>query len=892
MANTSSCPWTGTDALKRGAAMTNGTFLATIFTGLQPAECPVVLGIAGAINDRTKWPPGAAWTPKTDTSNAELNWYFTLSTYRPMPDGSYRRIKSQFNRAYGVYCDDLGTKCAPRERLDACPPSYLIETSTGNHQAGYLFDAPVEDLAQVEALIEALVNANLCDPGAKGPASRIGRLPVGHNGKHEPAFVVRLVEWHPERRYTIEQIVERLELEQTRLKGQRPKASKKHGSDADDESDVYRPRGAKNAVLVALGARGLYKAPLGDGKHDITCPWVTEHTNGIDHGTAYFEPNDLYPLGGFKCSHSHGDVKKISPLLAFLGVSFTDAKDKPTIRVMPGDLHRVVNFAERELAAGGMHYQRGGLIVNVVTDPGTSSTTIKATTAAALTRSLSSGVVWERFDKRENGYVTCDPPDRHTLILLDSPNYEHLPVLNGIARQPYLRSDDSLVTTAGFDGATGMFGAFDARSFRVQAKPSEKAARAALAELRALLTEFRFAGDHDLPAALAAILTAAIRPALPVAPMFHFKAPVAGSGKTYLAQIVAAFAGPGKPPVYGFPSTADECEKLLLAALVSAPAALLFDNLNSDISPHPKLCQTLTESRIDGRILGHSKTISVGTNTLFLTTGNNVVPRGDMARRTLTITLDPACESPATRNFEADPLAAVLAERGRFVSLALTIVRAYIVAGRPVQIGLKALGSYGEWSRLVRAPLLWLGLTDPAEALFEGVASDPDREVLGRLLKAWDKAFGDKPTAVREVVAKAALFGNDELKDVLQEIAGEKDGTNHRRLGRWISKREGRVVGGLKLDRARAENGSERWKVGGLVVSLVSPRPVLESVRNTSSDVHVNGASDTSGVWTDENPNNHQTPKNGAPCPACAGEGCRWCIPESPPITEDAEVFR
>ena len=32
----------------------------------------------------------------------------------------------------------------------------------------------------------------------------------------------------------------------------------------------------ENAVLAALRNRGLYNAPLGEGKHDISCPWVQE----------------------------------------------------------------------------------------------------------------------------------------------------------------------------------------------------------------------------------------------------------------------------------------------------------------------------------------------------------------------------------------------------------------------------------------------------------------------------------------------------------------------------------------------------------------------------------------------------------------------------------------
>ena len=52
-------------------------------------------------------------------------------------------------------------------------------------------------------------------------------------------------------------------------------------------------------TLMALRDRGLYKAPLGDGKHDITCPWLKDHTGEVNGGTAYFEPDDNWPIGGF-----------------------------------------------------------------------------------------------------------------------------------------------------------------------------------------------------------------------------------------------------------------------------------------------------------------------------------------------------------------------------------------------------------------------------------------------------------------------------------------------------------------------------------------------------------------------------------------------------------------
>ena len=279
-------------------------------------------------------------------------------------------------------------------------------------------------------------------------------------------------------------------------------------------------------------------------------------------------------------------------------------------------------------------------------------------------------------------------------MLFDSPSYNHLPVLNGMTRQPYLRPDGSLTMAAGYDAATGMFGVFDAREFAVPERPTRVQAEAALAVLTDLLTEFSFAGDTDLAAALVALLTAAVRPSLPHAPMFHARAHMVGSGKSYLCELITAFATPQRGTPTTFPADDEECRKLLLAEFLRAPAVIEFDNLTGDLVAHRALCTALTSEHITGRILGVSKTATVSTRALFLSSGNNVGPVQDMARRCITIHLAPQCEVPAAREFQRPELVReVLRERGRYVSAALTIVRAWIVAGRP-KTSCKALGRF------------------------------------------------------------------------------------------------------------------------------------------------------------------------------------------------------
>ena len=816
----------------------NGEFLLAVF-GERVDARPVVVSFEGnpaSVPGRVWF--GAPWQGTPDVSAIlpdSANNYFSLAVFKPDDAGRFRRQKARFQALYALMLDDIGTKVA-LERL-TLPPSWLLETSPGNHQAGYLLAEPLSDGGGSDRLMNAIVAAGLCDPGANGPRVRLARLPVGVNGKHAPPFSCRMVQWSPTLRYSVQELVDGLQLEMT--SAGRPARRGTHAPQRPGDGDpVWIARPEENNVLVALRERGLYKGPLGDGKHDITCPWLNEHTGAVDGGTVYFEPDDHWPIGGFKCLHGHCAGRHIRDLLRHLDIEANAARMKSSIRVMAGEIHRV-DAAERELAQSRRHYQRGGLIVTVVTDPGTHETRVQDISSPALVRALAGAATWERFDARSEDWVRIDPPHRHAAVLFDSTSYHHLPVLSGLARQPYLRPDGSLMTASGYDLSTGMFGVFDGREFTIPENPTRAQAQDALALLKDQLTEFSFARDTDAAAALAAMLTATVRPSLDKAPMFHARAHMVGSGKSYLCELITAFATPQRGTPTTFPGDDEECRKLLLAELLRAPAVIEFDNLTGDLVAHKSLCTALTSEHMSGRILGVSKTATVNTRALFLSSGNNVGPVQDMTRRCITIHLDPGCEVPAARRFKRpDLVREVLSKRGRYVSAALTIVRAWIVAGKP-PTDCQSMAGFGDWSELCRQPLLWLGLPDATKSVFEAMAEDPDRETLDRLLTAWQSVFGKTPAMVRDAVKQASAFGDEhvDLREVLHDIADERGEINRRRLGWWIRRNAGRIVDGRRFVRASGNRSAEAWQVESVSpVSSVFSTPTAKSVTDTADD--------------------------------------------------------
>lgn len=810
---------TGKDGKGGGLEVTNAEFIAAMFPNV-PA------GASAAVCSKAGDPVKGGWRARRADSSisallaAHNNNYLNCSSFYLGKDGSFRARKDQFAAYHFVMLDDLGTK-VPLDRLAGTELSWLIETSPGNYQGGISLAEPITDAVVATRLLNAVIKAGLCDPGASGPASRWARLPVAINGKTKytneagDPFRVRLVEWRPEKRYTPQEIVDRLQL------GLAPAGRQKRGARSSANSarsagnvddDVLTPRAAENPVVSALKARGLYKTPLGSGKHDITCPWVTEHTDELDTGTAYFEPDELYPLGGFCCQHSHRDTYHVRQLLEYLGVCSAEARHKPVIRVVAGDLHRVVDAAEKELAGRGRHYQSGGLIVSVSTDPTNGDPSVMPTSAPALTKELSAAATWEKNDARARDWVRCDPPQRHVSILYDAQDFRHLPPLAGVARQPYFReADGELVTQAGYDSTSQRFGVFDSRQFAIP-EPTLDAARDALGKLEDVLKEFHFVAATDKAAALAAIFTAVVRPTLAHAPGFHVKAPVFGSGKTYLCELIGAFAGPAGNAKVSYPTTSEEATKVILSLLLSSPAVIEFDDMDTDWLPHGTIKRMLTADQITDRILGVSKTATVSTRTLFLGSGNNVGPVRDLLRRVLTIHVDPRCATPATMSYSGNPVERVRQNRGAYVAAVLTIILAWRKAGSPHADVENVVTFGGAWADYCRHPLIWLGHADPATALLEQIKHDPDGDALASLMAAWRAAFGSMPTTVRKAVDLAEC-GNADLRDAMYEFPVEsRNGIDRSRMGWILRKNADRIIGGYAFQKSSAD-GRTAWRV-------------------------------------------------------------------------------
>lgn len=506
-------------------------------------------------------------------------------------------------------------------------------------------------------------------------------------------------------------------------------------------------------------------------------------------------------------------------------------QDLPIIQVKPGELEKALAAAELVLAESGEYYARNDRVVCVRFDQLANRHQVREMSGQDLMVAFAGLSKWSRFDKRKGEWTAIDPCPRVCKLLAESWRFSRLKALNGTVTQPYLRPDATISSEPGYDPETGILGLFKGGDLDFNLHPNRDDAEHAISILDDLLSECAFAAPEDRSAALSALLTAAVRPSLPLAPMFHVMAHQPGSGKSYLCQLITALATstPGSP--VAFPRSNDACDKLLLSQLMKAPAVIEFDNLTADLRPFDKLCSALTSESLEGRQLGHSRTLVVPTRTLFLSSGNNVRPIEDMVRRCVSIHLDPGMEAPAARIYKRPNLLdEVRRDRIKFIGAALTIVRAWVLAGQP-STGCPSLASYSEWSNWCRQPLLWLGQPDPAASVFKGLKEDPSQLLLGRILVGWYEKHGSAPRMIRDVVKAAVhLDDTDDFRDALAEAAGGNESINARKLGHWLARNEGRIVGPYRLRKAPKTRNVENWQV---VESDVSVSSVLPSSRAT-----------------------------------------------------------
>jgi hypothetical protein len=424
---------------------------------------------------------------------------------------------------------------------------------------------------------------------------------------------------------------------------------------------------------------------------------------------------------------------------------------------------------------------------------------------------LDAAADWRKFDARLKEDVPTRPPGWVAEQMLGRLEWPFR-YLEGVIETPTLRPDGSILNAPGFDEDTGLL--FEPVPGvvwpRIADRPTAADVRAAVAALLEPLDDFPFVAESDCAATIAAILTLIGRHLIdgPV-PMFPIRAPTPATGKSLLAEVVGIIATGRTPPVATMAYDSDELRKRVTALAVGGTPLVLLDNVSGSMGSDA-LAAVLTATEWEDRILGATQMVRVPLRTVWLATGNNVGFKKTLGRRVVPIDLDAGLEVPEDRTGFRHPdlRAHVRRERPRLVAAALTILRGFHLAGRPVHGGAR-MGSFEAWDDLIRSAVVWTGLADPAGANDPNAGrgrirsqSDDDADTLGALLEALAKLHPDAGPFTAAQVIRAAQENHD-LRAALDAAApGRRTGiATTSSLGTTLRELRGRPIGGLILHR-------------------------------------------------------------------------------------------
>lgn len=354
----------------------------------------------------------------------------------------------------------------------------------------------------------------------------------------------------------------------------------------------------------------------------------------------------------------------------------------------------------------------------------------------------------------------------------------------------------------------------------------ERAQEAAKIGLSAF-SSFPFVSHADHVAAIASVMTGLITRSVPAVPMCVITATTAGTGKSKMADGISGIVTGRGAAVVSQGKDGNEFEKRLTGLMLSGDLIAHLDNVERQLEGDT-LCQAISQPWMLLRPLGSSAMLRVPARCFFIATGNNVIVRGDLTRRVMLIRLDAGMERPETRTFERDFLADIRANRAELVRAAIVVMCAYQLAGCPAIDRHTPYGSFEAWDRLVRRPLLWLGLDDPLAPAEQLREDDPDRSAMRALFNALRATYCDQivtaATMAEDAARAAARFDgagrehdHPDLHDALEQIAGANP--NARQIGYALRRYRGRMVDGLVLE---AAGPTGRAKVQGWCVKSIS----------------------------------------------------------------------
>jgi len=106
--------------------------------------------------------------------------------------------------------------------------------------------------------------------------------------------------------------------------------------------------------------------------------------------------------------------------------------------------------------------------------------------------------------------------------------------------------------------------------------------------------------------------------------------------------------------------------------------------------------------------------------------------------------------------------------------------------------------------------LVWLDQADPHETVAKVRKGDPERLELYAVMEQWRQKVGIEREDMLQRVIDRTIYDTD-FHAALMAVAGGSNGISNVKLGRWLRRVEGKVIGGFRFKQRGMLHGYPLW---------------------------------------------------------------------------------
>lgn len=404
-------------------------------------------------------------------------------------------------------------------------------------------------------------------------------------------------------------------------------------------------------------------------------------------------------------------------------------------------------------------------------------------------------------------------------ILAKSPENWPFPAIERVIRAPVYGTNKELALKSGFHESVAAWLELGNLKLEIPNIPTEMDLEEAVYTIQDAVADFPFQDNASFANTVALMLLPFVRMLIDgPTPLHLISAPVQGTGKSMLAELVALVATGQGANIMTEGGDDAEWRKKITSTLLRSPTIVILDNINKKMDSGA-LASVLTSRIMEDRLLGSSKTLQIPNDAVWVATANKPTMTGELARRVIWIGLNPNTESPWNRDgFRHDPLIPWVREnRDMLLKACLIIIQNWIAQG--AKPGSVVLGSFEVWAKTMSGILSTAGINhfmENASALYD--AANEEVTEWRDFVEKWHAIHGQVPVGI------ADLFEIIDANGFFELVRGDGNERSQKiRIGMLLKQNVDRVYGQWRIQRApKTRNGTVFLLYTGKTISTIS----------------------------------------------------------------------